>query len=114
MDIKLSLMSVTFAFTGEEKFMMVSSSCLSLIRWSIAEEMSNTAHPVLNSSLLMDEEDEEKLGRMKEEEKLFFFFCGSDFAAQEALLGQNQNPSSSDTLSPQAPGDHSPPESESG
>lgn len=36
--------------------------------------MSNTAHPVLNSSLLMDEEDEEKLGRMKEEEKLFFFF----------------------------------------
>lgn len=53
---------------------MVSSSCVSLIRQSIAEEMSNTAHPVLNSSLLMDEEDEEKLRRMKEEEKLFFFF----------------------------------------
>lgn len=95
--------------------MMVSSSCVSLIRQSIAEEMSNTAHPVLNSSLLMDEEDEEKLRRMEEEKKLFFFFfCGSDFAAQEALLGQNQNPSSSDTLSPQAPGDHLPPESESG
>lgn len=90
-----------------------SSAILCLIRQSIAEEMSNTAHPVLNSSLLMDEEDEEKLRRMKEEEK-HFFFCGSDFAAQEALLGQNQNPSSSDTLSPQAPGDHSPPESESG
>lgn len=94
---------------------MVSSSCVSLIRQSIAEEMSNTAHPVLNSSLLMDEEDEEKLRRMKEEEKLFFFFFVALIsAAQEALLGQNQNPSSSDTLSPQAPGDHSPPESESG
>lgn len=73
-DIKLSLMSVTFDFTGEGKFMMVSSSCVSLIRQSVAEKMSNTAHPVLNSSPLMDEEDEEKLGRMKEEEKLFFFF----------------------------------------